>query len=65
MYKDKEEKEKGMKLKMKTAFLFPGKGAQTIGMGKDIYDKYEEENKKCRNKYNYYSSVVIVNSNRC
>ena len=25
-------------------------------------EKYEEENKKCRNKYNYYSSVVIVNS---
>lgn len=45
MYKDKEEKEKGMKLKMKTAFLFPGQGAQTIGMGKDIYDKYEEANK--------------------
>ena len=27
---------------MKTAFLFPGQGAQTVGMGKDIYDKYEE-----------------------
>lgn len=26
---------------MKIAFLFPGQGTQNIGMGKDIYDKYE------------------------
>lgn len=30
---------------MKIAFLFPGQGAQTVGMGKDIYDKYEEARK--------------------
>lgn len=30
---------------MKIAFLFPGQGAQTIGMGKDICEKYEEANK--------------------
>ncbi len=26
---------------MKKAFLFPGQGAQIVGMGKDIYEKYE------------------------
>ncbi len=27
---------------MKTAFLFPGQGAQYVGMGKDIYENYPE-----------------------
>ena len=30
---------------MKKAFLFPGQGAQYVGMGKDIYEKYDEARK--------------------
>lgn len=30
---------------MKIAFLFPGQGAQYVGMGKDIYNAYEEAKK--------------------
>ena len=30
---------------MKIAFMFPGQGAQIIGMGKDVYDKYDEARK--------------------
>ena len=27
---------------MKIAFMFPGQGSQTVGMGKDIYERYNE-----------------------
>ena len=30
---------------MKIGFLFPGQGTQAIGMGKDLYEKYEEYRK--------------------
>ena len=34
-----------MNMDLKRAFLFPGQGAQVIGMGKDIYEKYPEAKK--------------------
>lgn len=39
---------------MKTAFLFPGQGAQYPGIGKDIYEKYEE----ARNIYDKASKIL-------
>ena len=32
----------------KTAFIFPGQGAQYFGMGKDFFDKYEDSKKYIR-----------------
>ena len=41
---------------MKRAFLFPGQGAQTVGMGKDFYEKYEE----ARNVFDRASSILGI-----
>ena len=30
---------------MKIGFLFPGQGAQSVGMGADLYQKYDEVKK--------------------
>ena len=30
---------------MKTAFIVPGQGAQTVGMGKDFYDNFDAAKK--------------------
>ena len=30
---------------MKTAFIFPGQGAQAVGMGKDFYDNFNAARK--------------------
>ena len=38
---------------MKRAFLFPGQGAQVVGMGKDFYEMYEE----ARNVFDKASSI--------
>ncbi len=41
---------------MELAFMFPGQGAQTAGMGKDIYEKYEE----ARSIYKKVSEILNV-----
>ena len=38
---------------MKRAFLFPGQGAQVVGMGIDFYERYEE----ARNVFDKASSI--------
>ena len=43
---------------MKRAFLFPGQGAQFVGMGKDIYEKYEEA-KKIYDKASEISGIDV------
>ncbi len=44
---------------MKRAFLFPGQGAQVVGMGKDIYENYEEA-KKIYDKASEISGINIT-----
>ncbi|MCI9063936.1 MAG: ACP S-malonyltransferase [Clostridia bacterium] len=41
---------------MKIAYLFPGQGSQKVGMGKDIYDAYEE----ARNVYKKASEILGI-----
>lgn len=41
---------------MKIGFLFPGQGAQTVGMGKDLYDNFEGY----RNVYNKVKEITGV-----
>ena len=42
---------------MKIGYIFPGQGTQVVGMGKDIYEKYE----KARNVYKIIDSVLNEN----
>ena len=41
---------------MKIGFLFPGQGSQNIGMGKDLYNEYEE----VRNIYNKVKELTQI-----
>ena len=45
-----------MIVKMKIGFLFPGQGSQSVGMGKDLYDKYEF----VRDTYNKVQEITGV-----
>ena len=45
---------------MKIGFLFPGQGSQSVGMGKDIYEKYESA-KKVYNKVREITGIDIAN----
>ena len=42
---------------MKIAYIFPGQGTQVVGMGKDIYDKYDE----ARNVYTKIDNAINEN----
>jgi len=44
---------------MKIALLFPGQGTQTIGMGKDLYEKYDEV-KEIYNKVKEITGIDIA-----
>ena len=41
---------------MKIGFLFPGQGSQSIGMGKDIYEKYES----AKNIYDKVKEITAI-----
>ena len=42
---------------MKIGFLFPGQGAQSIGMGKDLFENYEIY----RNVYKKVQEITGIN----
>ena len=45
----------------KTAFIFPGQGAQKAGMGKDFYEKYDTAKKV----FDSASKWLDLDMNKC
>lgn len=45
----------------KIAFIFPGQGAQYIGMGKDFYEELDE----CRKIYDIADEILDFDIKKC
>ena len=45
---------------MKKAFVFPGQGAQFVGMGKDLYENSPEAKELFKKRTKYWDSALRI-----